>query len=111
WQRVDRPTDSRLPAPPLEPLASPREPVANTRGGLVGEGRGEREGESGGWADEGEGAESGAGAAGEASRASTETDLPPSPFCKLHPHGTDDACRPCGNARRRHQHWQELRAV
>lgn len=30
---------------------------------------------------------------------------PPGEFCKKHPQGIEDACRPCGDARRAHKAW------
>lgn len=39
-----------------------------------------------------------------------ETD-PPSPFCRKHPGGTDDACGGCRNARRRAEAWHDARAA
>lgn len=94
WPRVDRPTPSVCPAPP------PRDPLANRSRFIresiaVEEEREEREARS------------------EEEHYShtppdeTFTGLPPSPFCKTHPNGTDAPCRNCGTARLRHQRWLE----
>lgn len=81
-QRINRPTESKLPAR-MSAHDSLTEQSVNVHGGLT-PGR------------EGKGREQG----GE--RASA-----PAPFCPKHPTGTDAPCRPCGNARRQRDAWDE----
>lgn len=122
WQRVDKPTDSRLPQHPDDPLTgireqdkNIREPFASRRGPLVGEGRRGKEG--------GEGEEVGPGGAGGPGRAgqggapsrvtfqpdepsSRDTsELPPPDHCGKHPNGTDTPCWGCRNARIKAEEW------
>lgn len=82
WPTVDRPQPSRYPAPPASRTDRDRF-VARER---VREGGGEREGAEG---------ESGEGGHARIDREG----LPPSPFCRNHPDGTDMPCRACGRAR------------
>ncbi|MEB0201984.1 hypothetical protein QN354_09470 [Cryobacterium sp. 5I3] len=103
WPRVDHPAVSKIPeAPARDSSRTAREPFA------AGEGeREEKESErysegEGAWRDA-EGAES---AEGGYSRTVRE-DLPPSPFCRSHPEGTDKPCRNCGTARLRHRSWND----
>lgn len=99
WQRIDRPTASRLPAPPEEPLARTREDSRTDAKVLVGEGR-----EAGG--EEGAQRE---GQGGAPSRVTFQAldDLPPSPFCAKHPNDTDDPCWGCKRAKEKHNAWLE----
>lgn len=96
WQRVDKPTESKVPKPPREPLANGSRAV---RDPLAVEGRGESEGVGESERVRGEGAERGEGST---SRPAPE-DL--SPFCPKHPDGTTKACRACGTARLRYGHY------
>ncbi|MFD5864401.1 hypothetical protein ACFWGP_05585 [Agromyces sp. NPDC127015] len=123
WQRVDKPTDSRLPGHPEDvytglTVDGVREEVNSSRAvrePLVGEGRGgesargrereprEREGESESWGER-------ESERGGTSRPALEGDLtPPSPFCSKHPAGTEKPCRPCGTARNAFEYWQAQR--
>lgn len=87
WPKVDRPQDSRHPAPPSR----------MNRERFV---AGERE--EGGGGGEREPRESG--------RTRTDREgLPPDPFCERHPDGTEFGapCRECGTARLRRKKWDD----
>lgn len=90
WPAVDRPQPSRFPAPPASRSDRDRF-VARER---VREGGGEREGAEG---------ESGEGGHARSDREG----LPPSPFCRNHPEGTEMPCRGCGTARNRRKKWDD----
>ncbi|WP_308467775.1 hypothetical protein [Rathayibacter soli] len=112
-QKVDRPSKSNIPAPPNDDT---REDLASPREQLVGEGRGEGEREEGeGEYVGGEGEREGETGGAQGNEGATpqprepDDEMPPSPFCRSHPQGTEQPCRACGNARQRHGHWVEMR--
>lgn len=84
WPRVDRPQESRIPAPPVSTRSgSSPDPIAVEES---------REGR-------GESAES----EEREDRSGSSPDQEPSPFCSKHPDGTEKPCGPCGTARKRHE--------
>lgn len=107
WPRVDHPIDSRIPPAPLaNPSGVDPDSIA----------AGERERRESGEGGEGEGAWRDAEWARESARAEgensrTDPDVPPSPFCRSHPQGTDSPCRNCGTARLRHRGWSDQHLV
>jgi hypothetical protein len=107
WPRVDHPVESRIPpAPHANPSGTDPDSIA----------AGERERRESGEGAEGEGAWRDAEWARESARAEgensrTDPDVPPSPFCRSHPRGTDSPCRNCGTARLRHRSWSDQQLV
>lgn len=97
YQRVSNPSRSSIPPfSPREDRASHARADDEWRGTEGGE---SDEGDESEWESEG----------GERA-ASRASDVPPSPFCKRHPNGTDQPCTACGTARLRLRKWENERA-
>lgn len=101
-QRINRKTPSRIPPPPLT------EPSLSTRGNPQGYAP-----EFAGYGDnpvDNSLTESSLsphdrkGKERKGKEGKGDADIP-SPFCPLHPHGTTEPCRACGNARREYADW------
>ncbi len=103
WQRIDRPTDSRLPAPPSRVLASPREPSHPEVKVLVGEGS-----EAGGGVEqEEERQEEAHSRATPAQSAPLGTHgMPPSLYCSKHDARNEKPCWQCKTAREKAEEWE-----
>ncbi|OOB90315.1 hypothetical protein [Rathayibacter sp. VKM Ac-2630] len=91
WCKQNNPTPSRFPPPPA---GSFRTGYGSDPDSVPVEEGGGEEGEQ--WVPA-EGAPSGPDPEG----------MPPSPFCKAHPSGTERPCRNCGTARLRARRWYE----
>lgn len=91
-QSINRPTQSRIPAPPIDSV--------NPHGGLT---------EGSPW--EGKGGE-GKGKGGDAREAPPAVPAPPPPrSCATHPEGTEQPCRRCGTARKAFEAWEAEQAA
>ena len=104
WPKVDRPTPSKNPAPPL----------ANHSRTTRGEGEGVRESSSEResereWERSSDSESDEERDGGGPTRAPRDPNLPPSPFCPAHQEsgGTDGPCRSCGRARLQRKVWDD----